>query len=135
MPAIAPRAPYPLKTAALGGLMAMAQVAVAQQADVPTLPDVTVGSTLAPSTLDQTPASITVVDGERARDRQWQVNLSEALPGVPGLLLQNRQNYAQDQQLSIRGHGARSTFGVRGCRFLWMEFPRPCRTGRGRSAT
>ena len=59
MPAIAPRAPYPLKTVALGGLMAMAQVAVAQQADVPTLPDVTVGSTLAPSTLDQTPASIT----------------------------------------------------------------------------
>ena len=67
MPAIAPRAPDPLKTLALGGLMAMAQVAVAQQADVPTLPDVTVGSTLAPSTLDQTPASITVVDGERAR--------------------------------------------------------------------
>ena len=131
MPAIAPRAPDPLKTVALGGLMAMAQVAVAQQADVPTLPDVTVGSTLAPSTLDQTPASITVVDGERARDRQWQVNLSEALPGVPGLLLQNRQNYAQDLQLSIRGHGARSTFGVRGVQVFVDGIPSTMPDGQG----
>ena len=131
MPAIARRAPDPLKTVALGGLMAMAQVAVAQQADVPTLPDVTVGSTLAPSTLDQTPASITVVDGERARDRQWQVNLSEALPGVPGLLLQNRQNYAQDLQLSIRGHGARSTFGVRGVQVFVDGIPSTMPDGQG----
>ena len=42
--------------------------------------------------------------------------LSEALAGVPGLLARDRQNFAQDTQLSIRGFGARSTFGVRGVR-------------------
>ena len=43
------------------------------------------------------------------------VQLSEALAGVPGLVARDRQNFAQDTQLSIRGFGARSTFGVRGC--------------------
>ena len=43
---------------------------------------------------------------------------AELWPGAPGLLVQNRQNYAQDLQLSIRGFGARSTFGVRGVRLI-----------------
>ncbi|MBW9309396.1 Plug domain-containing protein [Escherichia coli] len=33
------------------------------------------------------------------------MNLSESLTSVPGLQVQNRQNYAQDLQLSIRGFG------------------------------
>ena len=131
MQAVFPRAPYPLKNVAWGCLLAMVQAANAQQTEIPSLPSVTVGSTLTPSTLEQTPASITVVDGERARDRQWQVNLSEALPGVPGLLLQNRQNYAQDFQLSIRGHGARSTFGVRGVQIFVDGIPSTMPDGQG----
>ena len=131
MQAVFPRAPYPLKNVAWGCLLAMVQAANAQQTEIPSLPSVTVGSTLTPSTLEQTPASITVVDGERARDRQWQVNLSEALPGVPGLLLQNRQNYAQDFQLSIRGRGARSTFGVRGVQIFVDGIPSTMPDGQG----
>ena len=126
------RAPFQL--AVLSGLitLALTQAATAQTVVSPqALPSVTVNSTLTPTTLEQTPASVTVVDGDKARDRQWQVNLSEALPGVPGLLLQNRQNFAQDLQLSIRGHGARSTFGVRGVQIFVDGIPATMPDGQG----
>lgn len=132
MPPAPLRAPagQPLRLAAFGGLMALSQAAAAQS-EHDTLPSVTVRSTLAPAPLEQAPASVTVIDGERARDRQWQVNLSETLPAVPGLLAQNRQNYAQDLQLSIRGHGARSTFGVRGVQILVDGIPATMPDGQG----
>ena len=128
----------PLKLAAFGGLLALAQAADAQpapDAEPAALPGITVRSTLAPSALEQTPASVTVIDGERARDRQWQVNLSEVLPAAPGLLVQNRQNYAQDLQLSIRGHGARSTFGVRGVQVFVDGIPSTMPDGQGQINT
>ena len=62
------------------------------------------------------PASIDLVDGDKLREGRLQVNLSESLGGVPGIMVQNRQNYAQDLQISVRGFGARSAFGVRGVR-------------------
>ena len=37
-----------------------------------------------------------------------------ALAGVPGISVANRQNYAQDLQISSRGFGARSAFGCAG---------------------
>jgi len=57
--------------------------------------------------------------------------LSEALGGVPGLLARDRQNFAQDTQLSIRGFGARSTFGVRGVRVLIDGVPATMPDGQG----
>ena len=54
------------------------------------------------------------VDAASIHDGQYQVNLSESLQSVPGASLQSRQNYAQDLQISIRGFGVRSSFGVRG---------------------
>ncbi|NYY75051.1 hypothetical protein DMI60_09520 [Escherichia coli] len=53
-----------------------------------------------------TPAAVSVVDGEEMRPATPRINLSESLTGVPGLQVQNRQNYAQDLQLSIRGFGS-----------------------------
>jgi len=128
-------AAWPLRLSTLAGLMALAQGVGAQTspASPATLPDVTVRSTLVQSPLDYTPASVTIVDGERMRDRQWQVNLSESLAGAPGLLLQNRQNYAQDLQLSIRGHGARSTFGVRGVQIFVDGIPGTMPDGQGQT--
>ena len=46
------------------------------------------------------PASIDVVDASQIGAAQPRVNASEALAGVPGLVVQNRQNYAQDLQIS-----------------------------------
>lgn len=61
-----------------------------------------------------TPAAVSVVNGDQIRDAKPQINLSESLGSVPGLQIQNRQNYAQDLQLSVRGFGSRSMYGVRG---------------------
>ncbi|HEV8312190.1 MAG TPA: TonB-dependent receptor [Burkholderiaceae bacterium] len=80
------------------------------------------------------PASIDIVDGDELRDGQLQVNLSEGLGGVPGLTLRTRQNYAQDLQLSIRGFGARSTFGVRGVRLYVDGIPASAPDGQGQTA-
>ena len=60
--------------------------------------------------------------------------LSEVLGAVPGLLARDRQNYAQDTQLSLRGFGARSTFGVRGVRLLLDGVPATMPDGQGQLA-
>jgi iron complex outermembrane recepter protein len=69
------------------------------------------------------PASIDVIDADRIHNGQLQVNLSETLQTLPGVVANNRQNYAQDLQISIRGFGARSTFGVRGVRVIVDGIP------------
>lgn len=80
------------------------------------------------------PASIDVVEGDEIRAGQLQINLSESLGRVPGLTIQNRQNYAQDLQVSIRGFGARSTFGVRGVRLFVDGIPASAPDGQGQTA-
>lgn len=78
-----------------------------------------------------TPASVDVVTGEQIRNATLQVNLSEPLARVPGVVAFNRQNYAQDLQISIRGYGARSTFGVRGIRLYSDGIPATAPDGQG----
>ena len=81
------------------------------------------------------PAAIDVVDAERLGADQAKVNASEALAGVPGINVQNRQNYAQDLQISSRGFGARSAFGVRGIRLVSDGIPASMPDGQGQAAT
>lgn len=81
------------------------------------------------------PAAIDVVDAARIRDNQPRVNLSEALVAIPGVVVQNRQNYAQDLQISSRGFGARSAFGVRGVRLITDGIPATMPDGQGQAAT
>jgi iron complex outermembrane receptor protein len=78
-----------------------------------------------------TPASVDVIDGATLRNAQLQVNLSESLVRVPGVVALNRQNYAQDLQVSVRGFGARSTFGVRGIRLFADGIPATAPDGQG----
>ncbi|WP_312947085.1 TonB-dependent receptor PqqU [Superficieibacter sp.] len=81
-----------------------------------------------------TPAAVSVVNGDEMRHAAPRVNLSESLGAVPGLQVQNRQNYAQDLQLSIRGFGARSTFGVRGLRLYVDGIPATMPDGQGQTS-
>ena len=81
------------------------------------------------------PGSIDTVGAETLREGQPKVNLSESLGGVPGLTLQNRQNYAQDLQLSIRGFGARSAFGIRGVKLYADGIPATMPDGQGQAAS
>lgn len=92
------------------------------------------GSRVEHSTFDL-PAAIDVLDADRIRDAQPRVNASEALAAVPGLVALNRQNYAQDLQISSRGFGARSAFGVRGVRLIADGIPATMPDGQGQAAT
>jgi iron complex outermembrane receptor protein len=77
------------------------------------------------------PVSVDRVDRRTIAGGQLQVNLSESLITVPGVSVQSRQNYAQDLQLSIRGFGARSSFGVRGLRLYSDGIPGTMPDGQG----
>lgn len=105
--------------------------ATAQAQNAPTLDTIEVRSATGSPSLQTLPTSATVLDGEQVRDRQLQVNLSESLGAVPGLQIKNRQNYAQDLQLSVRGYGARSTFGLRGMRLYVDGIPATMPDGQG----
>ncbi|UFQ95735.1 TonB-dependent receptor family protein [Pseudomonas wenzhouensis] len=83
----------------------------------------------------QLPFSVNRIDAEQATLGKPGVNLSEALGSVPGLVVQNRQNYAQDLQISSRGFGARSAFGVRGIKLLADGVPLSNPDGQGQAAT
>ena len=89
--------------------------------------------TATPGTVSEldTPAAVSVVSGEDLRHAAPRVNLSENLGSVPGLQIQNRQNYAQDLQLSMRGFGSRSTYGVRGIRMYVDGIPATMPDGQG----
>ena len=100
--------------------------AIAQSSDA-----VTVTGTRVERPSMEVPASIDRVEGEDIRFARPQVNLSESLGRVPGIVVQNRQNYAQDLQISSRGFGARSTFGVRGLRLIVDGIPASFPDGQG----
>src|ERR1700712_1658733 len=77
------------------------------------------------------PVSIDRIDGDLARDGRAQVNISESLGAVPGLIARDRQNYAQDVQISMRGFGARASFGLRGIRAYLDAIPATFPDGQG----
>ena len=116
-----------------------AALAVAWALHVPagaqTLAPISVSATRTEVAPFDVPASVDVLDGERIRaDGRAQVNLAESLALVPGLLARDRQNQAQDLQLSVRGFGARSTFGVRGVRLYVDGIPATMPDGQGQLA-
>jgi iron complex outermembrane recepter protein len=78
-----------------------------------------------------TAASVSVLSAADIQDGQAKVNASETLVRVPGLVAQNRQNYAQDIQISSRGFGARASFGVRGIRLYADGIPASGPDGQG----
>jgi iron complex outermembrane receptor protein len=77
------------------------------------------------------PASVDRIGSAAIHEGQSQVNLSESLDTVPGVSVQSRQNYAQDLQISSRGFGARSSFGVRGVRLYSDGIPGTMPDGQG----
>lgn len=121
---------WPVASALAAELAADTQVATLPVADV-----VVVSATRVGHPSFDLPASIDVIDSARIQDGQIRVNASEALAFVPGLVVQNRQNYAQDLQISSRGFGARSAFGVRGVRLISDGIPASMPDGQGQAAT
>lgn len=118
----------------LGWLMpavALAQVGTAPTGSPEKLSPVVVTATRTEMAVFDVPASIDRVDGDAVRLNRAQVNISESLGGVPGLLARDRQNYAQDVQISVRGFGARASFGLRGVRVYVDGIPATFPDGQG----
>ena len=81
------------------------------------------------------PAAVQRIDRQAIEGGGPQINLSESLVRAPGLTILERQNYAQDLQISIRGFGARSAFGVRGIRLMIDGIPATTPDGQGQSSS
>ncbi len=100
-------------------------------APAPTAQSVTVTATRVATPAFDVPASISLVALSPDTDTRPGINVSETLGGVAGLLARDRQNYAQDVQISVRGFGARSTFGIRGVRIYIDGIPGTMPDGQG----
>ncbi len=94
---------------------------------------VVTGSARAQRVLDA-PFAITVIDASALHDAGAMINLSEVMARVPGIMVNNRNNYAQDLQISSRGFGARAAFGVRGLRLYADGIPATMPDGQGQVA-
>jgi iron complex outermembrane receptor protein len=95
------------------------------------LPEIQVTATRVAHERARTPAAITVLGPAELRDARRDAALAEKLAIVPGVLARQRNNFAQDEQLSIRGFGARATFGIRGVRLFLDGVPATMPDGQG----
>ena len=136
-PARAPAA-VPARALLAGGVAAMLAGGGASAAGAGPLPGaaveldpVVVSATRTDDRPHEVPASIDVVTGAELRTARAALNLAESLWRVPGVVVRDRQNQAQDLQISIRGFGARATFGVRGLRLLADGIPASMPDGQG----
>jgi iron complex outermembrane receptor protein len=98
------------------------------------LPAVTVTAQTQRDAEQPAPLSRTVLDAAVIRRAGPQVDASEVLQRVPGLVANNRWNYAQDLQLALRGYGARTSFGVRGIKLYVNGVPASAPDGQGQLA-
>ena len=112
----------------VGAALADEQLAAAPANQLDTI---TVTATRVEKPSFEVPASVDVIGGESVNQDTLGINLSEGLAAVPGMQARDRQNYAQDTQISIRGFGSRATFGIRGLRLYLDGIPATQPDGQG----
>ncbi len=108
-----------------------ASPAAAQQADtvaadsVPLyrLEGISVSVSRSPEDVQRAPYAIGVLGAADIQGLQATASLDESLSQVPGVVVDNRYNFALGNRISIRGFGARSQFGVRGMRIIQDGIP------------
>ena len=126
--------PFPFQYALLTAVILQSMALHAQDTtEYQQLPVIKVQAVRTDSELLQTSASVQKIQAPKTQENS-NVNLSEVLQGVAGLQINNRENYAQDLQISMRGFGARSTFGVRGIRLYVDGIPATMPDGQGQSS-
>jgi len=112
-------------------LLALAASAACTAAAQTAVPSIVITGSVKDRVVGEAPYAISVVDREELKSAGALVNLSEAMARVPGVVVANRSNYAQDLQISSRGFGARAGFGVRGIRLLADGIPASGPDGQG----
>ena len=80
---------------------------------------------------DDIPAAVSIVGQDKIQLGSEGLGLDESLDLVPGLFFQNRYNFSQDLRASIRGFGARSSFGIRGIKIIVDGIPETLPDGQG----
>lgn len=98
------------------------------------LPEVTITVTRQAQTAFEAGASVGLVTAAQARDALPN-QPADWLTRVPGVVALDRQNAAQDLQLSVRGFGSRASFGVRGVRLYEDGVPLSQPDGQGQTGT
>lgn len=107
-----------------------AQINLAQSADsvASSLPiynaePVVINTTRDEQSLLRVPYSVQYFSQEEIQNGQKQTSLEETLQSVPGVAINNRNNFALGERISFRGIGARASFGVRGIKIIVDEIP------------
>ena len=112
-------------------LLAVSAVAMpVAAADEPAADEIVVTATRAETGRRELAAAVDIVDGESVKAAGPLLTLAESLGGVPGLYLQNRNNFAQDLRISMRGFGARAPFNIRGVKLVVDGIPQTLPDGQ-----
>lgn len=126
------RSPLQCALAGAGALLMLPVDPLHAQEPPATLTEMVVSATREARDPFELPASVDKVTADTLQNAgSFKVNLSETLTRVPGLVINNRNNFAQDLQISIRGFGARATSGVRGVRLFSDNIPATMPDGSG----
>ena len=104
-------------------LLCIAAPVAAQESDNDILDEIVVTATRMESSVRDVARSVSVVNKEQIQNSTQQLGLDEALARVPGLYIQNRYNFSGDLRVSMRGFGARSSFGIRGIKVFVDGIP------------
>jgi iron complex outermembrane receptor protein len=112
-----------MKRTSLSLMITACFIANAAAQETKTLSPVVVTATRVEQDSFDLPMSIDKVEKDTIQNGGVKMTLSESLARVPGITAQNRNQMAQDPQISSRGFGARSSFGVRGIRIYVDGIP------------
>lgn len=69
------------------------------------------------------PHAVDILSKENIQRAKLQLSLEESLREVPGVQVNNRNNFSQGDRISIRGIGSRASFGVRGIKIILDNIP------------
>ena len=112
-------------------LLILFSVSYPNAASAQAIEEVIVEASRIPISITEAPFAIDRIEREQIVRAQAQLGLDESLARLPGLVLQNRYNFAQDLRISIRGFGARANFGIRGVKILVDGIPETLADGQG----
>jgi iron complex outermembrane receptor protein len=107
-------------------LVAAAQwpgLVTAQEPGAETPLSVSINAPLIQTRWQDSPSGVTLIGDDDVRGGRAPIQPTDALNLSPGVLVQNRNNFAQNPRVSIRGFGARAPFGIRGVRVRLDGYP------------
>ena len=113
----------PIRLMQVFTLLCLGSPGWSQEAESDALDEIVVVATRTESSVRDVARSVSVVNKERIQNATQQLGLDESLAGVPGLYIQNRYNFSGDLRVSLRGFGARSSFGIRGIKIFVDGIP------------